>query len=78
MNDKPDEYWKQKLTPGQYRIVREKGTEAPFSGNFVDNHADGTYSCIACGHELFGSNTKFDSGSGRLSKAGPTRTRYQT
>ncbi len=64
MMDKTDDFWKQKLTPEQYRIMRDKGTEAPYSGKFVDNHADGAYNCMACGHELFSSSTKFDSGSG--------------
>lgn len=64
INDKPDEYWRAKLTPEQYRIAREKGTEAPFSGEFINNHKDGTYHCIVCGYELFASDTKFDSGSG--------------
>ncbi|MES2971003.1 MAG: peptide-methionine (R)-S-oxide reductase MsrB [Patescibacteria group bacterium] len=64
MKDKPEEYWKQKLTPDQYRILREKGTEAPFTGKYVDNHEDGIYRCVACGQELFGSDTKFESGSG--------------
>lgn len=64
MKDKPEEYWKQKLTPEQYHIAREKGTEVPFTGKYVDNHEDGMYRCVACGHELFASDTKFDSGSG--------------
>ena len=64
MSDKSEEYWKKKLTPEQYRITREKGTEAPFSGAYVDNKESGDYKCIACGHRLFSSDTKFDSGSG--------------
>lgn len=64
MNDQPEEYWKEKLTPEQYHIVREKGTEAPFTGKYVDNHEDGSYRCVACGQELFASDAKFDSGSG--------------
>jgi peptide-methionine (R)-S-oxide reductase len=55
---------KQKLDPEVYHITREKGTEAPFTGKYVDNHEDGTYHCAVCGIELFGSDTKFDSRSG--------------
>lgn len=64
MKDKPEEYWKEKLTPEQYHVIREKGTEAPFTGKFVNHHEDGMYSCAACGQELFASGTKFESGSG--------------
>lgn len=59
-----DEELKKKLTPHQYHILREKGTEAPFSGELLHNHQDGLYSCKACGAKLFSSDTKFDSGSG--------------
>ena len=59
-----EDYWKDKLTPDQYHVVREKGTEAPFSGAYLDNHETGMYHCVACGHELFSSESKFDSGSG--------------
>lgn len=71
MKDKTEDYWKQKLTPEQYRVVREKGTEVPFTGEYVDNHADGMYACVACGHQLFSSSTKFESGSGWPSFANP-------
>ena len=53
-----------KLTPEQYKIMREKGTEAPFSGQYWNNHESGMYECAACGAELFSSDTKFDSGTG--------------
>jgi peptide-methionine (R)-S-oxide reductase len=56
--------WQELLTPEQYRIVREHGTERPFSGEYVSSHEDGTYSCVACGLPLFSSDTKFESGSG--------------
>lgn len=60
----PDEYWKKKLTPEQYRILREKGTEAPFTGKFYKNFENGMYECAACGNPLFSSDTKFDSDCG--------------
>jgi len=59
-----EEEWKKALTPEQYRILREKGTEAPFTGEYVHEKADGTYACAACGNSLFASNAKFDSGTG--------------
>ena len=61
MND--DEFAK-KLTPQQYSVLREKATEAPFTGEFLHNKDSGMYTCAACGSELFSSSTKFDSGSG--------------
>lgn len=67
MNDlrnMPEQYWKEKLTPEQYRVCRQKGTERPFSGALYHNHAKGTYECVACGQPLFSSDTKFESGSG--------------
>lgn len=57
MSDK----WKDKLTDEQYRVMRLKGTEAPFSGKHLKNNKKGQYMCAACGQELFSSNTKFDS-----------------
>lgn len=59
-----DEEWKKKLTPEQYRILREKGTETPFTGELLDNKDTGMYVCAACGQPLFSSDTKFNSGSG--------------
>ena len=64
MKKRSEEYWKEKLTPEQYKVLREKGTEAPFAGKYVDNHESGMDQCAACGHELFSSDTKFDSGTG--------------
>jgi peptide-methionine (R)-S-oxide reductase len=55
---------KQKLTPEEYHVLREKGTEAPFKGKYVDTKEKGTYSCKVCGTKLFASDTKFDSGTG--------------
>jgi len=52
--------WKKRLTPEQYHILREKGTEAPYTGALVNNTANGTYACAACGNVLFDSTTKFD------------------
>jgi len=61
MKTKPDSYWKERLTPEQYRVMRERGTEAPGAGEYVENNEAGTYSCAACGQELFMSDTKFES-----------------
>ena len=61
---KTDEEWKKKLTPEQYRITREKGTERPFTGKYHDNKKEGIYRCVACGTELFSSDAKFESGTG--------------
>ncbi len=61
---KDEEGWKQKLTPEQYAVLREKSTETPFTGKFLHNKNSGMYTCAACGSELFDSATKFDSGSG--------------
>lgn len=61
---KTEQEWKQELTPEQYAILREGGTEPAFTGALYDNHEDGVYKCAACGQQLFSSETKFDSGTG--------------
>jgi peptide-methionine (R)-S-oxide reductase len=62
--EKSDEQWRADLTPEQYHVLREAGTERPWSGKYVHNHDDGTYRCAACGAVLFDASTKFESGSG--------------
>lgn len=60
----PESYWQEKLTPEQYRVLRQKGTERAFSGALYYNHDAGMYACAACGQPLFSSDAKFESGSG--------------
>lgn len=64
MEQRTEEEWKEMLSPEEYSILREGGTEALFKGKYVENHIDGTYRCRACHTILFNSETKFDSGSG--------------
>ncbi len=59
-----DATYREKLTPEQYHVTREKGTERAFTGKYWDHKADGTYACVCCGADLFASGTKYDSGSG--------------
>jgi len=61
---KPDEQWRQELTPEQYGILRHGRTERPFTGEYVHEHGDGSYRCAGCGSELFRSDAKFESGTG--------------
>ena len=61
---KTDAEWREILTEEQYRVARGHGTERPFSGYYNDHKANGIYTCVCCGEELFSSATKFDSGSG--------------
>jgi len=56
-----DDELKKKLTPEQYQVVRQKGTEAPFSGKYLNHNENGMYTCVVCGAELFSSDTKYDS-----------------
>ncbi|MDP2669000.1 MAG: peptide-methionine (R)-S-oxide reductase MsrB [bacterium] len=62
--NKSEDDWKKELSPEEYKVLREKGTEAPFTGKYVNIHDDGAYHCRACGAPLFSSETKFDSGTG--------------
>jgi peptide-methionine (R)-S-oxide reductase len=61
---KTDAEWKEALTPEQYRVLRQKGTERPFTGEYNASKEKGTYVCAGCGNPLFSSDTKFDSGTG--------------
>jgi peptide-methionine (R)-S-oxide reductase len=76
--DLPEEEWRRRLTPEQYQVLREGGTERAFTGVYWDNHDQGAYRCAACGEDLFDSGTKFDSGSGWPSFTGPAAKDHVT
>lgn len=69
--EKSEEEWRSELTPDQYRVLRQKATERPFTGKYATSKDPGVYRCAACGAELFRSETKFDSGTGWPSFYGP-------
>lgn len=64
MKEMPESYWKERLTPEEYKVLRQKGTERAFTGALYNNHDKGVYECAACGQAVFSSDTKFESGSG--------------
>jgi peptide-methionine (R)-S-oxide reductase len=72
---KSEAEWRKTLTPEQYRVLREKGTELPFTGKLLHNKDKGAYTCAACGAELFSSDAKFDSGTGWPSFSEPMNTK---
>lgn len=69
--EKSNAEWREQLTPEQYHVTREKGTERAFTGRLLDNKAPGTYRCVGCGNELFQSDTKYESHSGWPSFTAP-------
>ena len=74
--DTTQDAWKKRLMPEQYRVMRERGTEAPFTGKYYNSTEKGMYVCAACGNELFSSDTKFDSGTGWPSYFAPVSEKY--
>jgi len=76
--DMNDEDWRKRLSPEQYQVLRQGGTERAFTGLYWDNHEQGGYRCAGCGELLFGSDTKFDSGSGWPIFTGPANAEKVT
>ena len=76
--DLPESEWRKRLSPEQYHVLREGGTERAFTGVLYHNHEDGDYRCAACGNELFDSGTKFESGSGWPSFTSPAAKDHVT
>lgn len=76
--DLPEKEWKSRLSPEQYHVLREAGTERAFTGRYWNNHAEGEYRCAGCSQPLFDSEAKFDSGSGWPSFTGPVDERVVT
>lgn len=74
--NKTEEEWKRELTPEQYRILREKATEIPFTGKYYHSKEKGMYVCAACGQEIFSSDAKFDSGTGWPSFSEPANLEH--
>jgi methionine-R-sulfoxide reductase len=71
--NKTEQEWKNLLTPEQFRVTRQHGTERPFSGEYCESHAPGVYACVCCGTELFNSTLKFNSGTGWPSFTKPVK-----
>ena len=70
---KSESEWKQQLTPEQFKVTRQKGTERAFTGEYHNHKEEGTYKCVCCGNELFSSDTKYDSGTGWPSFSAPLK-----
>jgi len=72
---KSEAEWREQLTPEQFDVARRKGTERAFTGEYWDHHEDGLYRCVCCGQKLFGSDSKYDSGTGWPSFSAPLSER---
>lgn len=76
LREQTEDYWKSKLTPTQYKVLRERGTDTAFANKYYQKMDSGMYVCAACGQELFSSDTKFDSGSGWPSFDNPVNSEH--